>query len=162
MEEYINKDTIVKNDTYELLKDSIFCPICSNLMIEPVICLICQNIYCKKCIESRKTKGEGCPNNCKNAEIKDVIQENNLITKCKFKCIKGCGEEIPFNDIKNHYSSNYMLGKSRIKVVDKKMADEYSKHGKIPIFKSISIIIGKGTVSRAASIVNNNSVGNNS
>ena len=56
MEEYVNEDTIVKNETYELLKDNIICPICLCLMIEPVMCLKCQNTFCKKCIESWQKK----------------------------------------------------------------------------------------------------------
>ena len=29
-----------------------------------------------------------------------------MISKFNFKCIKGCGAEIPFNDITSHYNSN--------------------------------------------------------
>ena len=106
MDKYVNEDTIVKNEIYEIFKDSITCPICEKLMIEQVVCLKCQNIYCKKCIEQWKTKGGCCPNHCNNSVFNDVIERNNNITKFKFKCIKDCGEEIPFTDIKKHYSSN--------------------------------------------------------
>ena len=41
MEEYINEETIIKNEIYELFKDNIICPICKGLIIEPVICLNC-------------------------------------------------------------------------------------------------------------------------
>ena len=106
MEQYINEDTIIKNDKYESFKEYIICPICKCLMIEPVICLSCQNNYCKNCIESWKKKGGSCPNKCENPIFKNVIGKNRLISKFNFKCIKGCGAEIPFDDINTHYNSN--------------------------------------------------------
>ena len=140
MEKYVNEDTIVKNEIYDKFKDTIICPICNNLMIEQVICLNCLNVYCKKCIEDLKTKGEGCPNKCDNPEFKDVIEKKNNITKFKFKCIKGCGEEIPFIDIKNHYSSNCQPIKKSIKLLTKQQSADYTqKTGKkIPRLTSMS------------------------
>ena len=40
-----------------------------------------------------------------------------IITKMKFKCIKGCGDEISFEDVKKHYSSNCLENKRKIKVL---------------------------------------------
>ena len=139
MEKYINEDTIVKNEIYDAFKDSIICTICQKVMIEQVMCLKCLNIYCKKCIEDLKTKGEGCPNHCDNSEFKDVIEKKNNITKFKFKCIKGCGEEIPFMDINKHYSSNCQPIKKSIKILTKQQSADYTKKtGKeIPRLKSM-------------------------
>lgn len=114
MEEYINDNTIIKDNIFEMFKDNIICPICENLMIQPVMCSNCQNTFCKKCINDWKERGGNCPNKCQNSQIKDVIGKNNFITKFKFKCIKGCGAEILFDDIKNHYSSNCLLKKKKI------------------------------------------------
>ncbi len=106
------------------------------------MCLNCLNIYCKKCIEDLKTKGEGCPNHCDNPEFKDVIEKNNNITKFKFKCIKDCGEEILFTDIKKHYNSNCKPQKKGIKVLTgEQTAKCLKKSGKeIRRLKSRSII----------------------
>jgi hypothetical protein len=134
MEKYANKNTIVKNQVYELFKDSIICPICDEVMIEPVICLNCQNSYCKTCIEKNKEKGELCFNKCENPIIKDIIDKNNYISKFKFKCIKGCGEEISFNDIEKHYSieclskENKNNNKNKLKIIDAKEAANYKKN----------------------------------
>ena len=49
MEKYVNSNTIIKNEVYEAFKDSIICPFCSNLIIEPVICFSCQETFCKNC-----------------------------------------------------------------------------------------------------------------
>ena len=104
MEKYINVETIVKNEIYDNFKNLIICPICKSVIIEPVKCLECKKIFCKKCKKDLKKNVENCPNNCIKPKIIDIIEKNNLITKFKFKCIKGCGEEIKFKDIKNHYS----------------------------------------------------------
>ena len=129
MEKYINQKTIVKNENYKLFHDNIFCSICKCIMIEPVMCLGCTNNNCKNCIESWKKKSNICPNRCENAIYKDVIEKNNLITKFTFTCINGCGTEIPFNDIKNHYNSNCLKNKKNkasksLKILTK---DEVSK-----------------------------------
>ena len=111
MEKYINEETIIKNENYESFQDMIICQICQCIMLEPVMCLECQNHYCKKCIEDWKKKSDKCPNRCENTIYKNIIEKNRLITKFKFKCIKGCGAEIPFDDIKNHYASNCLENK---------------------------------------------------
>ena len=51
MEKFINEGTVVNNEIYQVFKDSVMCPICSNILIEPVICMKCQNSYCKRCSE---------------------------------------------------------------------------------------------------------------
>ena len=142
MNEYVNEKTIVKDQIYEMFGESITCPLCFKLMIEQVMCINCQNVYCKNCIEDWKKKGGGCPNHCEDAVFKDVIERNNNITKFKFKCIKGCGEEIPFKEIKNHYSSNCMSKKKKIKVLNKAQAAKYQKKGKkgIPHLTSMPLI----------------------
>lgn len=113
MEEYIKEKYIVKNEVYEALKESVTCSICMNLMINPMVCPKCQNKMCKPCLDKWKAKGGKCPNGC-DSEFQKVIEKNNLITKIKFKCIKGCGEEILFNDLQKHYSSNCMKKMKRI------------------------------------------------
>ena len=113
MEEYINEKTIIKDEKWDLLKENIKCSLCKNLMLKPVMCTNCQNYYCKNCIE---TKSNGiCPQKCENSSIIDAVGKNLLINKFKFKCIKGCGEEIPFNDIQKHYSSNCLKRESKSK-----------------------------------------------
>ena len=116
MEQYVNEETIIKNDKYESFKELIFCPICESLMIEPVMCLGCQNNYCKNCIEKWKEKDKSCPNRCEDPIFKNVIGKNRLISKFNFKCIKGCGAEIPFNDITAHYNYNCLKNKKSSKI----------------------------------------------
>ena len=106
MEKYINEETIIKNETFNSFPELIICQICQCIMLEPVMCMNCQNFFCKNCIDGWKSKSGICPNRCENPIFKSVIEKNRLITKMKFKCTKGCGAEILFDDIKNHYNSN--------------------------------------------------------
>lgn len=139
MEKYVNEDTIIKDKFYEVCKEFITCPICSNLMIDPVICYRCQNVYCKKCIEKLKTKNENCPNKCDNPIFKKVIEGNNLITRFKFKCIKGCGKEILFKDIGNHYNSDCLSQIKRKKLINPEQAAENVKKTGKEIIKLTSM-----------------------
>ena len=133
MEKYANEKNIVKNEVYELFKDTIICPVCNSLMIEPVICLSCQNTFCKKCSKILKDKGDNCPNKCSVSNINNVIGKKNFIYKFKFKCINGCGEEILFEDIKNHYKNCNPNKIKKIKVLDKKQVEEYRKKNSMEI-----------------------------
>ena len=139
MEEYVNENTIIKNETFNSFPEMFICQICKLIMLEPVMCIGCQNYYCKKCIENCKQKSGTCPNGCENPIFKDVIEKNRLIKKMKFKCIKGCGAEILFDDIKNHYSSNCLEKKNenendenkrKIKILTKKEVAELKKNNK--------------------------------
>ena len=33
MEKFINEETVVNNEIYQVFKDSVICPICSNILI---------------------------------------------------------------------------------------------------------------------------------
>ena len=130
MEKYINVKNIVKNEVYELFKDTIICPVCNSLMMEPVICLSCQSTFCKNCSKNLKDKGDNCPNKCSVFNVNDVIGKNNFISKFKFKCINGCGEEILFDDIKNHYKNCNPNNIKKIKVLSINQVEEYRKKNK--------------------------------
>ena len=123
MEEYANEKTIVKDNIYEMFKDTIICPICNSIMIEPVICVNCQNTFCKKC----KENGENCPGKCQESIIKDVIEKNNNITKFKFKCIKGCGQELLFKNLLYHYCSDCLSQKEKAKALTPDEVAEYKE-----------------------------------
>ena len=126
MDKYINEETIIKNETYGLFKDLILCKKCQNLLIEPSMCTNCLNQYCKNCIDKNKCKEIKCPN-CQQSNFNEINENNRMIKKFKFKCIKGCGEEIPFDNINNHYSSDCLNKKKlkSIKTLTSKEAAEY-------------------------------------
>ena len=128
MEKYVNEKTIIKDNIYDLFNESITCQNCKCIMINPIICLNCQNIFCKKCQEKLKESGENCPGKCENPNIADINPKNNYISKFKFKCIKGCGQEIMFNDINDHYNSNCLAKKIKIKTLTPQEAAEHKKN----------------------------------
>ena len=133
MEKYLKRENIVKNEVYGALKNDVICPLCEELMIVPMECSICQNLYCEKCIEKWKKKGGNCPLLCTNSEIHKVTEKRKKVFKLKFKCIKGCGEEILFNDIKNHYNSECYKKKRTMKLMNKNEVENYCKKNKIKI-----------------------------
>ena len=110
MDKYINEETIIKNETYGLFKDLILCKKCQNLLIEPSICTNCLNQYCKNCIDKNKCKEITCPN-CQQSNFNEINENNRMIKKFKFKCIKGCGEELLYDEIENHYKNNCLTNK---------------------------------------------------
>ena len=85
---------------------------------------------------SKKENGN-CPC-CKQPFKNDKIQRNSFITKMKFKCIKGCGTEILFNDIENHYNTDCLSKKVKIIILTGKEKEKYRKetNGKIPFLTS--------------------------
>lgn len=133
MEEFLKTENIVKDDVYKALKESVICPLCQELMIVPMECSECQNLYCEKCIEQWKNKGGGCPNTCIDSELKKVIGKKRMISKIKFKCVKGCGAEIFFNDIEKHYNSECYKKKKTMKLMNKDEVSEYCEKNKIKI-----------------------------
>ena len=133
MEDFFKEENIVKNEIFEELKESVICPLCEELMIVPMECSICQNLYCEKCIEKWKKKGGGCPHQCTNYEFKKVIEKKRMITKIKFRCIKGCGAEIKYNDIVNHYNSECITKKKTMELMKRDIISSYCEKNNIKI-----------------------------
>ena len=105
MDKYLKVENIVKDDVFKANKNEVICPICFELIIVPMLCTECQNYFCEKCIEQWKQKGGGCPFRCNSFNFIKVKEKNRKISSLKFKCIKGCGAEIPYNEIENHYKT---------------------------------------------------------
>ena len=128
MKEYINKDTIIHDNLYELLKDSIICSVCNNIFINPVMCMNCQNVFCKKCTQNWSIKNENnCPKGCNNPNYQRSLMKNDILSKLKFKCIK-CGNEILYDQAQKHYDE----------CNSNKKKDEQINPLKVPKIKKIS------------------------
>ena len=127
MEEYINEQTIVKDNIYDMFSDSIQCQICKVIMISPLICLKCQNRFCKKCMEQLKESEYKCPGKCEDPNITEVTEKNNYIKKFKFKCIKGCGKILKYEEIEFHYIEDCSLKRKKTKVMTPNETAEYKK-----------------------------------
>ena len=116
MENYINEETVVKNEIYTAFKEDVTCPICSKLIINPVMCMNCQNTYCKKCIDQWSKKDKKCPNRCANPNYKRSLEKCNTLAKLKFKCEK-CGQQISYDNVKTHMEnceSNNIIESNKI------------------------------------------------
>ena len=109
MDEYINDDTIVEDDFYNSFKDSVTCPLCLCILINPVMCMKCQNVYCKKCVDDWSKKDKKCPNRCENPNYQKSLVKNDILSKLKIKC-KFCQIIIPYNEVQKH-KENCILDK---------------------------------------------------
>ena len=101
MEKYINEGTVVDNEIYQAFKESVICPICTNILIEPVMCMKCQSSYCKRCSEDWSKKNDKCPNRCESPNYQRNLEKNNILSKLKFKC-ENCGEQIFYEKVEKH------------------------------------------------------------
>lgn len=99
MENFINNDTIIKDNIYNNVKDLILCPICQNILIEPVMCMKCQKSFCKKCVD--KLTDVKCPNNCEQPNFQKSISKNEILIQLKFKC-KYCKDTMSYGDALKH------------------------------------------------------------
>ena len=104
MEEYINKDTIIHDNFYELFKEYIICSICNNIFTDPVMCMNCQNVFCKKCTQNWSIKNKNCPYGCNNPSYQRSLGKNDILSKLKFNCTL-CGNEILYDNVKKHYDT---------------------------------------------------------
>lgn len=100
--DYFSEDCIVKDQIYNSIKQSIICPICQNIFQNPLICSNCSTSFCQKCIKN-KTKCENCSK--ENAQYKESISKNQLLSSLKYKC-RNCLEEVNRKDIEEHLKSN--------------------------------------------------------
>ena len=101
MEEYINDDTLIENDYYNAFKDSVMCPLCLCILIEPIMCMKCQNVYCKKCVTSWEQKDDKCPNRCVEPNYQTAKGKIDILSNLQFKC-KDCKLVIKYNEVENH------------------------------------------------------------
>lgn len=103
MEKYVNLDTIIKDDFFNMFKDSVICPLCFNILIEPIICMKCQKVYCKMCIDNWSKKRVECPSNCNPPDYQPCLVKKDILSILNFKC-KGCGTQTNYYDAKKHHN----------------------------------------------------------
>jgi len=103
---YIDPNLVVDKESFKLIEVNAICAICKGVIISPVQCMNCKKLFCEKCISTwKKTKKNNqCPFKCKNPTFKPPRMFKNLLEKVKFKCEKGCDQEIPYGDLEQHYN----------------------------------------------------------
>ena len=101
MDEFINEDSVIKNEYYSSFQDSVTCPLCLSIFIDPVMCMKCQNVYCRKCADDWSKKDSKCPNRCLEPKYQKCLQKDEILSNLHFKCEK-CKLTISYNKAKNH------------------------------------------------------------
>ena len=102
---YVDKRDVVNKDDFIPIENVVTCPICSFIIFDPVQCEECQVCFCRSCIENWVKQFGGCPNKCSTPQFKDSRTAKNLLRVLRFRCKNNCGEEIPYLELKNHYST---------------------------------------------------------
>ena len=104
LNDYINEKTIIKDEQYNEIKDSIICQICKDIIIIPIMCSECKNSFCKKCIEKWDINNKKCPFRCEKPNYikNDSLEEE--ISNLKFECIN-CQNKINYKDLIQHFYS---------------------------------------------------------
>jgi hypothetical protein len=106
MEEFINNNTIVKDEIYNAFKESVICPICSSILINPLICMKCQKVFCERCINDWSKKEKDCPSKCKEPKYQKCVGKKDILSKLTFKC-KACGKIYNYDRAISHLKKCY-------------------------------------------------------
>ena len=104
LQDFMNEQTVLKDDVYNTIKDSLICPICKDLIISPMMCMNCQNSFCKKCIEKWTIRDKKCPNRCQYPNYRKSLTISQLLSKIKIVCIK-CNSTIEYDEMIKHIYS---------------------------------------------------------
>ncbi len=103
---YLDTSLLVNSKKFEGIEKDITCPICQGIINDPYFCNKCQNNFCSKCINKWKYNNAKCPFRC----LSPIYIQNKFLTRIfselvKFKCQKGCGEIISYNNISTHFEN---------------------------------------------------------
>ena len=120
---YFPEESIVKDDIYEGVKDTIICKLCNKIIKDPMMCTSCQKIYCKNCLNDYV---KSCPNNCENPKYEKHLFTIDMLSKLKYEC-QNCGKQIKSQDIKSHLDSNC----AKISNLPKTLAEEFKTKKKL-------------------------------
>ena len=101
MKDFINEESVVQDEFYKIFKDSIICPLCLDILIDPVMCMKCQNVYCKSCTNDWLKKDNKCPNRCNEPNYQQCKGKMEILSKLKFKC-KECHQIFKYNECEKH------------------------------------------------------------
>ena len=124
--EYINDNTLVKNEYYNAFQDTVACPLCLCVLIEPVMCMKCQNVYCKKCADDWAKKDTKCPNRCEEPHYQKCKIKDEILSNLTFKC-SHCKQEISYNACKTHKKICEFF--DDYEIIDENFIESYTSNG---------------------------------
>ena len=102
---FINKHEVLNKDYLKVVEKVVTCPMCDGIIISPVQCEVCGKCFCKRCYDNAVKTVGSCPSGCPKNKNKDCRVLRLTLAKLKFYCHNNCGEEIPYDNLEDHYSS---------------------------------------------------------
>lgn len=95
-------EEVCNKTSYEVIKDSITCIICSLIVSVPKQCSSCENPFCKECIDSWTKMNPTCPFKCSDFSIYEANRVlKNLLDKLEFMC-PNCEGKFSFEKYEFH------------------------------------------------------------
>ena len=105
---FITDDCVIKDDTYNSIKDIILCKECQKILKEPMFCVNCQNNFCKNCIKN---------NCCENPNYVPSKDKRHTLSILKFLC-RNCYREIKYDDVESHLKAGCKKVEKPTKLID--------------------------------------------
>ena len=114
IESYFDENSLIENEYYNGIKDSIKCKYCNNILKEPMMCEKCQGAYCKKCTEGILNE---IHHKCENPSYIENKLAKTLLGNLKYLC-KNCKREIKQSDIEKHLKTKCVKNDNPSKYID--------------------------------------------
>lgn len=131
--DFISEENVIKDEIYKAFCNSVTCPICSDILIEPMMCMNCQTVDCRKCKEDWLLKSNTCPNRCPNPNYQKCLDISELLSQLKFIC-PNCDDIINYDDIQKHSLINCTRKGKMEKLKQSFITSENSVNSKKNIF----------------------------
>ena len=113
IESYFDENSLIEDEYYNGIKDSIKCKYCNNILKSPMMCEKCQWAFCNNCTEEIQNDNHKCEN---PSYIENKLA-NSLLGNLKYLC-KNCKCEIKQSDIENHLIKKCVKNDNPIKYID--------------------------------------------
>lgn len=91
---------------FKSFEESLTCPICMKLLIDPICCSTCHYTMCKNCCESWLKVNNTCPNKCEEFNEEPLNRfAMALLSNIKLSCLnKECKKVLSYDGFSTHYS----------------------------------------------------------
>lgn len=91
---------------FKEMEDTISCPICLNILLDPICCKSCSLPMCSKCCKDWVSKNNSCPNRCKSFVESPLDRlASKFLSSIKLKCAnheQSCDKILSYDNFISH------------------------------------------------------------